>query len=354
MGMLAYGEERLTMKRFTRRQFLLGAAGATLAACGPRATTSQPSGSAPSDASSQPKPDLPKPPGEILVTPGDKLYEQTYSEIARLDAADWTLTINGMVDKPLTLSYDDILSMPKVVELRTLECIGNPVGGNLIGNVNWGGVYLKDVMQGMQVQDGARRARFSAADGYYTSVTLDWIIQPGTLLAYEINGKPLTPEHGYPLRILMPGLYGQKMPKWITHIEFVDTDDLGYWEKQGWSDVASVQTNSQFDYPVNGASLPAGSVPVYGVAFAGKRDITQVEVRIDDGEWQAAELLQGDSSLVWTQWAFDWQAAPGNHELLVRATDSDGFTQEVFASGTLSRAYPNGTDLIHSISVRVA
>ena len=342
------------MKRFTRRHFLLGAAGAALAACGPPAIApaSQPSGS--TSSTTQPKPDLPQPPGEILVIPADKLYEQSYSQVARVDVADWTLTIDGMVDKPLTLSYDDILSMPKVVDQRTLECIGNPVGGDLIGNVNWGGVYLKDVMQGMQVQEGARRARFTAADGYYTSVTLGWILQPGTLLAHEINGKPLTPAHGYPLRILMPGLYGQKMPKWITHIEFVDTDDLGYWEKQGWSDVASVQTNSQFDYPLNGASLPAGSVPVYGVAFAGRRDIAQVEVRVDDGVWQTAERLHGDSSLVWTQWAFDWQAKPGNHELLVRAADSDGFTQEEVASGTLSRAYPNGTDLIHSVKVRVA
>jgi DMSO/TMAO reductase YedYZ molybdopterin-dependent catalytic subunit len=340
------------MKQLTRRQFMIAAAGATLAACAPKlaAPTSRPSAS----ATGVPAADAAIPPSEILVTPADKLYIQTFGGPANVDAADWSLTIDGMVAQPLKLTYSDILGLPKVVEMRTLQCIGNPLGGPLVGNVNWSGAFLNNILKEAQVQPGARRARFNAADGYFTGVTLDWIAQDGTLLAYEIDGEPLTPEHGFPMRILMPGLYGQKMPKWITRIEFTDADDLGFWEQQGWSNIASVQTNSKFEYPVDGTSLNAGSVPLYGIAYAGKRDIVKVEVRIDDGEWQAAKLLHGTTPLVWTQWSVDWKATSGVHALFVRATDSEGFTQADAGSGVIGNAYPNGTSAIHSVRVRVA
>jgi hypothetical protein len=173
------------------------------------------------------------------------------------------------------------------------------------------------------------------------------------LLVYELNGEALPKEHGYPVRILMPGLYGQKMPKWIRDIEFIDHDYHGYWESRGWSDVASVQTNSIIQQPPDLDLLPAGSVPVFGVAFAGLHKITKVEVRLDDGAWTPAALLEGDSSLVWTQWSFDWPAAAGRHTIAVRATDDTGFVQTTEGDSILSSAYPAGTDNIHSIVVTV-
>jgi hypothetical protein len=251
------------------------------------------------------------------------------------------------------LSLADLRAYPKIESTRTLECIGNPVGGPLIGNVVWGGMEAAALWEQVGIQPGAIRARFEAEDDYSTSVELKWITQPGVMLAYEINGEPLPPEHGYPLRILMPGLYGQKMPKWIREIEFIDHVHTGFWEARGWSDVASVQTNSIIRRPENLERVPAGNVPVFGVAFAGLRRIERVEVRIEDGEWMAAELLQDPSSLVWTQWSFDWPATAGSHKLSVRATDSEGFTQSTEGNSILSSSFPAGTDDIHAIVVSV-
>ena len=149
----------------------------------------------------------------------------------------------------------------------------------------------------------------------------------------------------------MPGLYGQKMPKWIREIEFIDQPYLGFWKSRGWSDIASVQTNSIIRQPENLARVDAGDVPVYGVAFAGLRHIARVEVRIEEGEWMEAELLQDPSSLVWTQWSFQWPATAGSHKLSVRATDEDGFTQSSEGTSILSSSFPAGTDDIHTIVV---
>jgi hypothetical protein len=252
------------------------------------------------------------------------------------------------------LTLDELKALPAADLLLTLECIGNPAGGDLIGNCAWTGCYLRELLDRVKVKPEASRAGFTAADGYETSVDLSWVLQPGVLLAYAMNGEPLPPEHGYPLRLRIPGLYGQKQPKWIERIEFTDEIRLGYWEKQGWSDTAAAQTNSKFDQPRALDRLPAGSVPLFGVAFAGLREITRVEVRIDAGEWQAASLLSGGSPEVWTQWSFDWTARPGAHTLRVRATDAKGFTQSVDADRLLDGAYPDGSDRIHNIAVTVA
>jgi hypothetical protein len=291
------------------------------------------------------------PPNEILITPTGELYIQSYDRRPDVDPAAWRLHIHGLVDHEATLTLDDIRAFPKVESLRTLECIGNPVGGPLIGNVVWGGMEATALWEQVGIKPSAVRARFEAEDDYTTSVELKWITQPGVLLVYELNGDPLPREHGYPLRILMPGLYGQKMPKWIREIEFIDRPHLGYWESRGWSDVASVQTNSIIRQPENLARVPVGAVPVYGVAFAGLRRITRVEVRIEDGEWMEAELLQDPSPLVWTQWSFVWPATSGSHKVSVRATDSDGFTQSTEGNSILSSSFPAGTDDIHAIVV---
>src|SRR5262249_54991942 len=154
---------------------------------------------------------------------------------------------------------------------------------------------------------------FECEDGYATSVKLEWITQPNVMLAYEMNGGPLTTKHGFPIRILTPGLYGQKMPRWITHIQFIDFDFLGYWESNGWSNIASVQTNSMIKTPTSDANVTAGAeIAIQGVAYAGKRAITKVEVQIENGDWMPASTVHGSSVMAWTQWYIKHTfAAPG-------------------------------------------
>jgi len=257
------------------------------------------------------------------------------------------LEIEGLVEKPLSLTHDEVRALPAVEGMRTLECIGNPVGGNQIGNAIWKGFYLEELLKQAGVQEKAVRAQLAAADGYWTSVDREWITQPGVLMAYEMNGEPLPPKHGYPLRILMPGLYGQKNPKWITGIRFTDQIVQGYWEGRGWSDVASVQTNSQIWEPRRrGVELVSGEIVVHGIAYAAPREIVRVELGINDEEWLIAELTHGPSPLVWTQWRVVWQATPGDYRLSVRATDSAGFTQASGGPGMLAGSFPDGTNAI--------
>jgi DMSO/TMAO reductase YedYZ molybdopterin-dependent catalytic subunit len=294
-----------------------------------------------------------RPLGEIVVTPTGSLYIQSYGSRPAVDPDAWQLTVHGLVDRPRTLTLADVRAYPRVESVRTLECIGNPVGGSLIGNIVWGGFQANTLWDEVGILPGATRARFEAEDDYTTSVELRWITQPDVLLVYEMNGEPLSTAHGYPLRVLMPGLYGQKMPKWIREIEFINFDHRGYWESRGWSDVASVQTNSIIQQPQDLQRVPEGALPIFGVAFAGLRRITHVEVRLDEGDWLGAESTQVESPLTWTQWAFDWPADAGRHKIAVRATDDTGFVQTTEGTSILSSAYPAGTDNIHAVVVSV-
>jgi len=238
-----------------------------------------------------------------------------------------------------------------------LECIGNPVGGDLIGNIVWRGFRFQEILDRVKVKPSATHAKFEAADGYSTSVKVEWITQPDVMMAYDMDGEPLTQVHGFPLRILMPGLYGQKMPRWITHIQFIDQDYLGYWESNGWSNVASVRTNSIIMTP-NPAGTPVkvgDVVAIQGVAFAGKRKITKVELKIGADDWQPARLTQGDSPLAWTEWYYLWTPPkPDYFDISVRATDDTGFTQTTPANGIFGDAAPDGADSIHHISVQAS
>lgn len=299
----------------------------------------------------------PRPEG-ISITPVPLFYIQHFQSAATVDIADWQLTIDGLVENPITLTYDDILARPRAEMMRTLECIGNPVGGNQIGNANWAGIWLEDLLAEAKIKPTAVKARFEAADGYDTSVAMEFIDRPGVLLAYEMNGQPLDADHGYPLRIFMPGLYGQKMPKWITRIEFIDDPDhQGFWELQDWSETAIVKTNSQIQDPTHIARIPLEPIEIYGVAYAGNRTITQVEVGIQhrDNEttWHIADTLTGPSNEVWTEFFYTWTPpAEDSYTLLVRATDETGFVQTERATGILQGSFPDGTDKIHNIVVK--
>ncbi|MHB8626214.1 MAG: molybdopterin-dependent oxidoreductase [Aggregatilineales bacterium] len=292
---------------------------------------------------------------KIIITTPDNLYDTQYdySNTPTLDPATWSLKIDGLVDNPMTLTYDDVKAFSTYEEMRTIECIGNPVGGGLIGNVLWKGFHLEDLLGKIRVKSTATHAKFQAADGYSTSVELKWITQPNVMMAYMMNGAPLTTLHGFPLRIMMPGLYGQKMPRWIQHIEFIDQDYIGYWEGNGYSNIASVKTNSIIQSPPDGTAVTAhDQVAIQGVAYGAPRRITKVEVRIDSGDWQPAQLTPGPNGLTWTQWYLTWTPnAPGAYQVAVRATDETGFVQTHDASGPFGSSSRDGTDAIHTIGI---
>jgi DMSO/TMAO reductase YedYZ molybdopterin-dependent catalytic subunit len=294
---------------------------------------------------------------EIPLTPIKDLYITSYRVTPKPEQlAAWSLTIDGLVDTPLTLTMDDIRAMPVVEAMRTLSCISNPVGGALIGNIVWTGVDFATILEKISVSSQAKYVNFEAADGYFTSVELKWITQSGVMLVYLANGEPLPPDHGFPLRIIIPGLYGQKQPKWITHITFSDTEKLGYWEQEfrGWSNVATVQTLSQLREPSR--DIPyASQVRLVGMAFSGLEAITKVEIAIrtdpkEERVWQTVELIAPPSPLVWTWWTHIWTPLkPALYRIAVRATDSSGFYQAREASGTFAGAFPDGSSSIQEV-----
>lgn len=296
-------------------------------------------------------------PTSVPITEQRRLYVKSFRDTP--DISKWHgLRIDGLVEHPLTLTMDDIRALPQIEAMRSLECISNPVGGGLIGNLIWIGAELAPLLARAGIRPEAKYALFEASDGYTTSVALKWLTQPGVLLAHRANGEPLLPEHGYPLRLLIPGLYGQKQPKWITHIRFAAEDSLGYWENEarGWSNTAEVRTNSQLRVPKKVSEPFAAVIRLEGLAFAGLRAITRVEVGIDDARPRLqATLISPPSPLVWTWWVCDWQPpAPGLYRLTVHATDETDFTQERIASGPFGAPFPDGTDAVHQLVLRLS
>lgn len=364
-------------RRLTRRSFLIaitGSAIAVAAGCRPDTSSPAPTAYAPGSslgtamptatAAGTPVAAAPDPKFGQLVydkrqyTAVSDLYitQYDYSNTPQVDQEAWMLTVDGLVTTPLTINYADLLKLPTIEDTRTLECISDPPNGSLMGNLQLKGIEMKTILDKVKVKPEATYVRFEAADGYSTSVELQWITQPNVLLAYEMNGEPLNATHGFPLRIFTPGLYGQKMPRWITRIEFIDYDYTGFWESRGWSNVAEMKTKSIIRMPDDRDEVQAGSIAyLQGVALAGKRQISKVEVQIDDGEWLPAELYPGKSSLEWTQWSFEWNVpAPGSYHIGVRATDDTGFVQSSEADGLFGNAYPNGTDAIHRLVIKSA
>ncbi|GAB4544088.1 MAG: hypothetical protein OHK0023_00320 [Anaerolineae bacterium] len=291
-----------------------------------------------------------------ILTPIEDLYitQWNYSLTPEIAAETYSLRVDGLVESPQTYTLADLRAMPAHEDTRVLECISNPVGGSLIGNLQWRGVLIQHILDQVKPLNNALWVRFEAADNYSTSVKREWITQPLTMLAYEMNGAPLTKEHGFPLRIHMPGLYGQKMPRWLTRIEFIDYDYIGYWEAGGWSNTAEMKTKSILRSPAEGKEITAGNqIALQGVAVGGKRKITRIELQIDEGDWLEAEMISGGGDLAWTQWFLEWTPpAPATYRIGVRATDASGFTQIVEGAGFFGGAFPDGTDAIHHISLR--
>ena len=291
---------------------------------------------------------------QMSQTPLPEFYEQTYADDPDVQADSWTLKVEGLVSKPTTLRMAEILAMPAVTQMRTLECIGNPVGGSLIGNTTWKGALFTDLMAKVGVKPEAQWVVMRSADDYLTSVPLKSMNNPDTLLAYEMGGETLPPAHGFPLRLLVPGVYGQKQPKWIIGIEFSDHEVTGTWEDQGWSNIATVQPNGIIDDPYENQSIKPGLYWIEGIAFADASGVQRVEVSTDRGRSFAdAQILHGPSNYTWTIWAYPWQVdVPQKYTILVRVTDGNGQTQR--RVGTLaSDSFPDGSSDMHSVTVEV-
>jgi DMSO/TMAO reductase YedYZ molybdopterin-dependent catalytic subunit len=262
----------------------------------------------------------------------------------------WSLQIDGLEERPTTYLLDDIKALPSYSDYYTLMCISNEVGGDLWGNAHWKGVRLVELLTRVGLKPGIRKVVFHADDGYTDSIQLDAALRPDTLLAYEMNGEVLPKEHGYPARLLIPGIYGMKNVKWITRIELVDYDFKGFWAKQGWDDAAPYHTATRIDVPANRAQIGTGEVVLGGVTFAGYRGIERVEVSLDNGQsWEPAQLKPSLSQNAWNLWIFRKDLGPGTYQVKCRAVDGNGDVQ----TNVEAEPYPAGSDGYHSIVLRV-
>jgi DMSO/TMAO reductase YedYZ molybdopterin-dependent catalytic subunit len=288
------------------------------------------------------------------ITPADEFYITSYSSrVPDIDENKFSLSIKGLVKKPYTLRMKDIREMKDKAEFVTLECIGNPVGGDAIGNALWEGVTLRKIIEKAAPGKGIVKTVFYAEDGYTDSIPYELSLSSDVFLAFNMNGKPLPQQHGHPLRAVVPGIYGMKNVKWISGIELVDYDYKGYWEKKGWSDEAVIPVKSQVLMPMNGKTIPPGPYVVGGVAFAGRYGISRVQVSFDDGDtWHDAEVKEPLSRWAWALWRFDWvPPKEGSYTVTVRAFDKAGKAQE--EGSFLSISFPDGAKGYHSVKVKV-
>jgi DMSO/TMAO reductase YedYZ molybdopterin-dependent catalytic subunit len=270
-----------------------------------------------------------------------------------IDAAGWSLNIHGMVEHPLKLDLSALRALPAVMQYVTLECISNNVGGNQISTGEFAGPSLQSILTMAGVQPGASLVAFRSRDGYSETLPLSLVMQsPEILVALSLGGAAITAQHGFPARILVPGHYGMKGPKWVEDIELTTGSRNGYWENQGWNPDAAVRTMARIDLPVDGQLLQQGPVALAGVAFAGSRGVSAVELSVDGGRaWVEANVKPPLSNLTWVTWTASWApAASGVYRLLVRARDGAGAVQ----ASAVRPSFPDGSSGYHTISVNVS
>lgn len=272
--------------------------------------------------------------------------------VPTVDPAEWTLTIDGMVDREVTLSYQDISEMPLVERYVTLSCVSNEVGDRLVGNALWTGVPLRDILDMAGVRDGADQIVGHSVDGFTAGFPTE-VAYDGrdALVAIGMNREVLPANHGFPARLVVPGLYGYvSATKWLDRIELTTWDAFdGYWIPRGWSKEGPIKTQSRIDRPRRREELPAGPYAMAGVAWAPTRGIARVELSIDDGPWTEAELSVPLSDDAWVQWRLDTELEEGDHEVRVRATDGTGATQ---SEGPVPPA-PDGAEGWHTVRYSV-
>jgi len=298
------------------------------------------------------------------ITPNELFYRVDVNVISpKVDPNQWRLVVKGLVNTALEVSYQELESMPAVEEYATLECISNEVGGDLISTALWRGVRLRDILEKAGARPEATYVVFRCSDGYHVGIPLERALLDGTILAYRMNGEVLPEEHGFPLRVVVPGLFGMMNAKWVKEVEVVSEEYLGFWQKKGWSNKAEYQTHSTIVTPGYSSaairfrglertgSLRQGRNVVAGFAFAGDRGISKVEVSIDGGEtWEEASVKDPLSGYTWVLWAAEWNPSErGQYRLMVRATDKTGNIQ----AAVIRSPFPSGATGYHVVDIKV-
>lgn len=353
--------------RTARRTFLLGAAGATVGAAAVGALGQRLGGTPtlPSDVTLPPPASAipPLPTGiegrvkgvSPFRTPTKDFYRvDTALVIPRVDIEKWRLEVDGMVDHPFALTFEELLAMEVVEKDITLNCVSNDVGGPYISSTRWLGVRVRDVLERAGVQDGADQIFSESVDGMTISTPVEALTDDrDALLAFAMDGRPLPAKHGFPVRMVTPGLYGfVGATKWLAKLTASTyAKDRAYWTERDWVTDAPVKTQSRIDTPMGLGTYPAGKVAVGGVAWAQAGDgIGKVEVRVDDGPWQEATLGPDGGTVYWRQWSWVWDATSGQHDLTVRATNGRGEVQ----TDRRVDPFPGGASGYHSIVVNVS
>ncbi|MEW6735489.1 MAG: molybdopterin-dependent oxidoreductase [Acidobacteriota bacterium] len=288
-----------------------------------------------------------------FITPNEEFYAVSVNMFFRpeIDAAKWRLELTGLDGKKVPLSLDEIRAMPNKLIHYTFCCIENPPGGGSMSNARWRVVSLHELLKPVlpERRDGIRMLA-TGLDGFYSSIPLDLALDEASYLAYEMNEVPIPLNHGFPVRVLIPGRYGMKQPKWLKKIEITDSKVTGYWEERGWSDDADVKATTRLDRAEN-IETAGKDILLTGIAFAGKAAVGKVEVSLDGGSsWQQAEIETQPEKNVWSIWKYHWpRPAPGNYTLICRLIDENNKRQiESYTS-----AFPSGATGLHKVSLTV-
>jgi DMSO/TMAO reductase YedYZ molybdopterin-dependent catalytic subunit len=297
------------------------------------------------------------------ITPTDLFYRVDINPVPPIvDANSWRLVVKGLVDKPLSITYDQLKAKASVTQIATLECISNKIANDFIGTAIWNGIKLKGLLEESGVKSDAQYIVFRCSDGYDVGIPLERGLQEGSILAYGMNGEDLNAKHGYPVRAIIPGLYGMMNPKWITEIELIDRVYEGYWQKKGWANNAKYNTHSYIVIPGNApirkifrnlgsVTIMVGQqIPIAGVAFAGDRGVARVQVSTDEGAtWKDARIKGPLSPYSWVIWTTELDVTEkSNYRITVRATDKTGKIQ----TGETREPFPNGATGYHMVDVQ--
>ena len=288
-----------------------------------------------------------------FITPNDDFYRiDTALSFPAVDLNEWRLRIGGMVDNEIELTYDDISALTQIERTITICCVSNEIGGPYIGNATWQGVPLTELLDLVGVRDGAEQLFSRSVDGWTCGFPID-LARDGrdAMLAIGMNGEPLPLMHGFPARLIVPGIYGYvSATKWISEIEINKWSDAeGYWVPRGWAREAPIKTQSRIDVPRRGQKIDAGPTKIAGVAWAQHIGVARVEVRVDDGAWIDATLSEDLTDDAWRLWSVDWTATSGRHNIRVRATDKSGYTQ----TEEVASVAPDGATGWHTRTVDV-
>ncbi len=284
------------------------------------------------------------------ITANEDFYVTSYDLTPAIDREQWSLRIGGMVKHARAWSFEDLMKQPQTKMVATLECIGNTVGGYSIGTAEWEGVKLNHLLDEAGIDPRAFDLVLRGADDYSDSFPLSRALEDDVLLATTMNGVPLPPDHGYPARVIVPGIYGMKHVKWLTGLELVDYDYKGHWQQQSWSDTALVKLSSRIDLPGDRELITTPHYTIKGIAYNGRRTIRAIEVSTDAGKtWNTGTLLPKRSPQTWTPWSYQWPIPKaGEYTIMARATNDRGLTQSLDAKKATETSLE-----IHAITVDV-